>query len=180
MIPFIPKSANQFLNGKISRFFLLFLLLLSRELTAAKWQEVQPLDKAWLVYQANMKTFLPYISSKHYNYKSKSLAIPLAEYPNAYLRLEMEDEYVLFLQGAFHSHLKKGEIYTWAIDSLSKRYPIKGPLYFSFYRSNLVGLPKGVSIQRKVQENNVAYSDMLNLRQRNAYIFNQFFGFKGT
>lgn len=123
-----------------------------------------------------MKSFLPYISSKHYNYKSKSLAIPLAEYPNTYLRLEMDEEYVLFVQGAFHSHLKKEEVYSWSMDSLQARYPINGPLYFSFYRANMAGIPQGVSIERKVEENNTAFSDMLNLRQRNAYLFNQFFG----
>jgi hypothetical protein len=176
MIPFIQKSANQFLNGKVSRFFLFFFLLITSDIAATQWQEVQPLDKSWLVYQANMKAFLPYISSKHYNYKSKSLAIPLAEYPNTYLRLEMDEEYVLFVQGAFHSHLKKEEVYSWSMDSLQARYPINGPLYFSFYRANMAGIPQGVSIERKVEENNTAFSDMLNLRQRNAYLFNQFFG----
>jgi hypothetical protein len=176
MIPFIQKSANQFLKGKVSRFFLFFFLLITSDIAATQWQEVQPLDKSWLVYQANMKSFLPYISSKHYNYKSKSLAIPLAEYPNTYLRLEMDEEYVLFVQGAFHSHLKKEEVYSWSMDSLQARYPINGPLYFSFYRANMAGIPQGVSIERKVEENNTAFSDMLNLRQRNAYLFNQFFG----
>lgn len=176
MIPFIQKSANQFPIGKVSRFFLFFFLLITSDIAATQWQEVQPLDKSWLVYQANMKAFLPYISSKHYNYKSKSLAIPLAEYPNTYLRLEMDEEYVLFVQGAFHSHLKKEEVYSWSMDSLQARYPINGPLYFSFYRANMAGIPQGVSIERKVEENNTAFSDMLNLRQRNAYLFNQFFG----
>lgn len=176
MIPFIQKSANQFLIGKVSRFFLFFFLLITSDIAATQWQEVQPLDKSWLVYQTNMKAFLPYISSKHYNYKSKSLAIPLAEYPNTYLRLEMDEEYVLFVQGAFHSHLKKEEVYSWSMDSLQARYPINGPLYFSFYQANMAGIPQGVSIERKVEENNTAFSDMLNLRQRNAYLFNQFFG----
>lgn len=176
MIPFILKSANRFLAGKVSRFFLFFFLLITSDIAATQWQEVQPLDKSWMVYQANMKAFLPYISSKHYNYKSKSLAIPLAEYPNTYLRLEMDEEYVLFVQGAFHSHLKKEEVYTWSMDSLQARYPVNGPLFFSFYRANMAGLPQGVSIERKVEENNAAFSDMLNLRQRNAYLFNQFFG----
>ena len=176
MIPFIQKSANQFPIGKVSRFFLFFFLLITSDIAATQWQEVQPLDKSWLVYQANMKAFLPYISSKHYNYKSKSLAIPLAEYPNTYLRLAMDEEYVLFVQGAFHSHLKKEEVYSWSMDSLQARYPINGPLYFSFYRANMSGIPQGISIERKVEENNTAFSDMLNLRQRNAYLFNQFFG----
>ncbi len=176
MIPFIQKSANQFPIGKVSRFFLFFFLLITSDIAATQWQEVQPLDKSWLVYQANMKAFLPYISSKHYNYKSKSLAIPLAEYPNTYLRLAMDEEYVLFVQGAFHSHLKKEEVYSWSMDSLQARYPINGPLYFSFYRANMAGIPQGISIERKVEENNTAFSDMLNLRQRNAYLFNQFFG----
>jgi hypothetical protein len=159
MIPFIQKSANQFLNGKVSRFFLFFFLLITSDIAATQWQEVQPLDKSWLVYQANMKAFLPYISSKHYNYKSKSLAIPLAEYPNTYLRLAMDEEYVLFVQGAFHSHLKKEEVYSWSMDSLQARYPINGPLYFSFYRANMAGIPQGISIERKVEENNTAFSD---------------------
>ena len=176
MIPFIPKSANHVLMGKISRFFLFLFLLLSTDIAAANWQEVQSLDKSWLVYQANLKSFLPYISTKHYNYKSKSLAIPLGEYPNTYLRMNLDEEYVLFIQGAFHSHLVKGKDYAWSIDSLQKKYPIASPLYFSFFRANMVGLPKTIRIERSVEESNSTFSDMLNLRQRNAYLFNQFFG----
>ncbi len=176
MIPFNSKSANQFLYRKVSRFFLFFFLLLSTEVSAVRWQEVQSLDKIWLVYQVNLKSFLPYVSSKHYNYKSKSVAISLAEYPHTYLRMELDDDYVLFVQGAFHSHLKKGEEYDWSVDSLQKHYPVAGPLYFSFYRANMAGLPQGVRIERKVAETNATFADMLNLKQRNAYLFNQFFG----
>ncbi len=176
MIPFSSKSASHFPLRKISRFFLLFLLLLSLKLKADKWQHVQPLDKAWLVYQPHIKTFLPYIPGKHYNYKSKSLAISLTEFPHTYLRMEMDDDYVLFIQGTFHSHLSKGKLYRWSVDSLQAIYPISGPLYLSFYHANMVGLPKVVLLERKAEEANVAFTDMLNLRQRNAYLFNQFFG----
>jgi len=176
MIPFISKSANHILPRRVSRFFLFFILLLSSQFAVAKWQEVQPLDKAWLVYQANLKSFLPYISSKHYNYKSKSLAIPLEEYPKTYIRLEMDGEYVLFIQGAFHSHLLKDKTYRWSVDSLREKFKQSGPLYLSFYQANMAGLPKTVVIERKVEEANATLLDMLNLRQRNAYLFNQFFG----
>jgi hypothetical protein len=176
MIPFISKSANHILTRKISRFFLFVILWLSSQFAVAKWQEVQPLDKAWLVYQANLKSFLPYISSKHYNYKSKSLAIPLEEYPKTYIRLEMDGEYVLFIQGAFHSHLYKDKTYRWSVDSLRDKFRQSGPLYLSFYQANMVGLPKTVSVERKVEEANTTFSDRLNLSQRNAYLFNQFFG----
>jgi len=176
MIPFISKSANHILPRRVSRFFLFFILLLSSQFAVAKWQEVQPLDKAWLVYQANLKSFLPYISSKHYNYKSKSLAIPLEEYPKTYIRLEMDGKYVLFIQGAFHSHLLKDKTYRWSVDSLREKFKQSGPLYLSFYQANMAGLPKTVVIERKVEEANATLLDMLNLRQRNAYLFNQFFG----
>lgn len=175
MIPLISKSASQILSRRVSRFFLFFLLLLS-QISNAKWQEVQPLDKAWLVYQANLKSFLPYISSKHYNYKSKTLAIPLAEYPHTHIRLQMDGEYVLFVQGAFHSRLFKDKTYRWSVDSLQEKFKESGPIYLSFYQANMAGLPKGVIIERKVEEANSTFSDMLNLRQRNAYVFNQFFG----
>jgi hypothetical protein len=174
MIPLIPKSANHILSRKISRFFLFFLLL-SNQLAVAKWQEVQPLDKAWLVYQPNLKSFLPYISGKHYNYKSKSLAISLTEYPHTFLRLEMDADYVLFVQGAFHSHLEKGKTYRWSVDSLQAKFKPTGALYLSFYQSNMAGLPETVALEREVEEANATFSDMLNLRQRNAYVFNQFF-----
>lgn len=176
MIPFSSKSASHFPLGKISRFFLLLLLLLSMQVHAAKWQLVQPLDKAWLVYQPNLKTFLPYISGKHYSFKSKSLAIPLQEFPHTYLRMDLDDDYVLFLQGTFHSHLTKGKHYRWSVDSLQKVYPKANPLYFSFYQAKMAGLPQTVLLERKVEEDNVTFSDMLNLRQRNVYLFNQFFG----
>jgi hypothetical protein len=175
MIPLNPKSANQILFGKVSRFFLFFFLVVTSTQAFGKWQEVQAMDKSWLVYQANLKSFLPYISSKHYSYKSKSLAIPLGEYPQTYLHLEMDGDYVLFIQGAFHSHLEKDKLYRWSMDSLQAKFKSSGPIYFSFYQANMAGLPQVVRIERKVEETNLAISDMLNLRQRNAYLFNQFF-----
>ena len=176
MIPFSSKSASHLPLWKISRFFLLFILLLSPKLKADKWQHVQPLDKAWLVYQPNLKSFLPYIPGKHYNFKSKSLAFPLSEFPHTFLRLELDGDYVLFVQGSFHSHLEKGKLYRWSVDSLQKIYTQSTPLYLSFYQANMAGLPKTVLVERKVEEDNAAFSDMMNLRQRNAYLFNQFFG----
>ena len=176
MIPFNQKSASHLPLWKISRFFLLFILLLSPKLKADKWQHVQPLDKAWLVYQPNLKSFLPYIPGKHYNFKSKSLAFPLSEFPHTFLRLELDGDYVLFVQGSFHSHLEKGKLYRWSVDSLQKIYSQSTPLYLSFYQANMAGLPKTVLVERKVEEDNAAFSDMMNLRQRNAYLFNQFFG----
>ena len=83
---------------------------------------------------------------------------------------------MLFVQGSFHSHLEKGKLYRWSVDSLQKIYSQSTPLYLSFYQANMAGLPKTVLVERKVEEDNAAFSDMMNLRQRNAYLFNQFFG----
>jgi hypothetical protein len=88
----------------------------------------------------------------------------------------MDGEYVLFIQGAFHSHLLKDKTYRWSVDSLREKFKHSGPLYLSFYQANMAGLPKTVVIERKVEEANATLLDMLNLRQRNAYLFNQFFG----
>lgn len=177
MIPFIQKSANRFLVRKISRFFLFILLFASSELNAAQWQDVQPLDKEWLVYQPNLKIFLPYIASKHYNFKSKTISLSLPEFPHTHLRMELDESCVLFIQGTFHSHLMKGKLYRWSLDSLQKIYPNVDPLHLSFYQAKMAGVPKFLRLERQVAEKDSNYADRLNLLQRNAFLYNQFFAF---
>ena len=58
----------------MSRFFLCALLLLAGSSQAA-WKKVYSFDRDWLVYQEDWKSFLPYVSSNHYSYQSKSLEI---------------------------------------------------------------------------------------------------------
>jgi hypothetical protein len=135
------------------------------------------LEKAWLVYQPNLKIFLPYIASKHYDFKSKSIALPLREYPHTHLRMELEESCVLFIQGTFHSHLLKGKLYRWSLDSLQRIYPNSDPLHLSFYQANMAGVPKTLRLERQVAEKDSNYADRLNLLQRNPYLFNQFFAF---
>ncbi|MEY4525926.1 MAG: hypothetical protein RIR57_1296, partial [Bacteroidota bacterium] len=73
MIPFFLKSAHLISSRKtVSRFFLWALLLLAFTGQAA-WKKVYSFDRDWLVYQEAWKSFLPYVSSKHYAYHSKSL-----------------------------------------------------------------------------------------------------------
>jgi len=99
MIPFLSKSAHMLPSRKtMSRFFLWALLLLSGTSQAA-WKRVYSFERDWLVYQEAWKSFLPYVSSKHYNYHSKSLELHPEDFPKAYLAISPTENYHLFLQG---------------------------------------------------------------------------------
>ena len=135
MIPFFFKSAHLIPSRKtMSRFFLWALLLLSSTSQAA-WKKVYSFERDWLVYQEAWKSFLPYVSSKHYAYHSKSLELHPRDFPEAYLTVYPKENYHLFLQGTLFKALKKGETFRLPLDSL------KNKVVLTVYSENLEGLP---------------------------------------
>ena len=92
MIPFLrKKSAKQLVCKQLfSSFFLFFLFTSLTFSTRAEWQNIHSFEKEWLVYQPSWKAFLPYISSRHFNFKSKSVLINPSDFPKGYLKIEIQ------------------------------------------------------------------------------------------
>ena len=169
MIPFLFKSAHMLPSRKtMSRFFLWALLLLSGPSQAA-WKKVYSFERDWLVYQEAWKSFLPYVSSKHYNYHSKSLELHPEDFPKAYLAISPTENYHLFLQGTLFMALKKGETYRFPLD----RFKSKDIL--TVYSENLEGLPKDFSLERDEKVVTVAKADFFSLETRYSSSYSNFF-----
>jgi hypothetical protein len=169
MIPFLFKSAHMLPSRKtMSRFFLWALLLLSGTSQAA-WKKVYSFERDWLVYQEAWKSFLPYVSSKHYNYHSKSLELHPEDFPKAYLAISPTENYHLFLQGTLFMALKKGETYRFPLD----RFKSKDIL--TVYSENLEGLPKDFSLERDEKVVTVAKADFFSLETRYGSSYSNFF-----
>lgn len=177
MHPLVQKSAHLNLISQVSRFFLWGLLSLFTQVGHAQWKQSHAFEKEWLVYQPSVKGFLPYIASKHVGYKSKSLAVNPADYPQGYLRIKPEADYQLFIQGTFQLFLPKGELIRLSLDSLQQKYTDESQLVLTIYSSNLNGLPSEFSIERKFLENADSSAEFLTIKRRNSFIFYQFFGF---
>jgi hypothetical protein len=177
MHPLVQKSAHLNLISQVSRFFLWGLLSLFVQVGHAQWKQSHAFDKEWMVYQPAVKGFLPYIASKHFGYKSKSLAINPADYPQGYLRIKPEVDYHLFIQGTFQMFLPKGELIRLSLDSLQKKYTDESQLVLTIYRTDLKGLPSEFSVERKVLVSSDSMDDFLTIKRRNSFIFYQFFGF---
>lgn len=152
----------------MSRFFLWALLLLSGTSQAA-WRKVYSFERDWLVYQEAWKSFLPYVSSKHYNYHSKSLELHPEDFPKAYLAISPTENYHLFLQGTLFMALKKGETYRLPLD----RFKSKDIL--TVYSENLEGLPKDFRLERDEEVAKVAKADFFSLETRYGAPFSNFF-----
>ncbi|MEY3645408.1 MAG: hypothetical protein RL127_116 [Bacteroidota bacterium] len=177
MLPLTQKSAHLNLCGQVSRFFLCVFFCTLTTLAIGQWKQIHSFEKEWMVYQPAVKGFLPYISTKHFGYKSKSIALNPADYPEGYLRVKSETDYHLFIQGTFQRFLPKGVEVRLTLDSLQKKYPGEQQLVLTIYNNDLKGLPKELSIERKIEVNSVAMADFLSIKRRDSFLFYQFFGF---
>ncbi|MHA8073741.1 hypothetical protein ACRZ9O_04335 [Aquirufa sp. HETE-40SA] len=152
----------------MSRFFLWALLLLAGTSQAA-WKKVYSFERDWLVYQEAWKSFLPYVSSKHYNYHSKSLELHPQNFPKAYLAITPTENYHLFLQGALFKDLKKGVTFRFPLDSLKQK------VILTVYSENLEGLPSEFSLERNEKVVEAEKTDFFSLQTRSGAPFSNFF-----
>jgi hypothetical protein len=169
MIPFFSKSAHLIPSRKTMSRFFLWALLLTATTSQAAWKKVYSFEHDWLVYQEAWKSFLPYVSSKHYNYHSKSLELHPQDFPKAYLTINPKENYHLFLQGALFRDLKKGAIFRFPMDSLKQK------VILTVYSENLEGLPGEFSIERNEKIVAVEKADFFSLQTRSGAPFSNFF-----
>ena len=179
MFPFLNlKSAIQKMSYRMySRFFLCLVFMVFSTGIRAQWETTETLEKDWSIYQTSWKTFLPYVSSKHFAYKSKSLLINPKENPKSYLTIEADKAYFLFLNGAFQRQLAVGKVLRINLDSLQNAAPTKDLFVYTFYAQDMAGLPQKVSIQRQSVGESTSKADFLTFRNRNAQVFYNFFSF---
>jgi hypothetical protein len=151
MIPFLEKSASlmSFRRNR-SRFFCFFISLFFPAFSLfPQLKEVHSFDKEWLVYESNWKTFLPYISNKHFSYHAKSVLVDVAAYPQAHLKIEPNTSCHFFLNGTYQYALESNSFYLYSLDSLKRKYPRTSNLVITLYKDDLSGLPGQMSIVRK-------------------------------
>lgn len=152
----------------MSRFFLWALLLMAATSQGA-WKKIYSFERDWLVYQEAWKSFLPYVSSKHYNYHSKSLVLHPQDFPKAYLTIHPKENYHLFLQGTLFMALNKGETYRIPLDRFKKEDIL------TVYAENLEGLPEDFSLERDEKDVSTAKADFFSLETRYGTPFSNFF-----
>lgn len=179
MIPFLVlRSVKQFVIKRLFNRFFLFFIFSSLVLSAKKeWQSVHSFEKEWLVYQPNMNIFLPYISAKHSNYKSKSLVVNPSDFPRGYLKIEPSQNYTLFINGVFIRKLPLGTLIRLNVDSLAKKDTLSDRFVITIYGEALIGIPKNISIDQNVEKQDVKVVNSFELKIRKASTFNNFFSF---
>jgi hypothetical protein len=148
MSPLFKKSASlKSLRRIRSRFFYAFILLISPLLPIfSQFQEVHSFDKDWLIYESSWKSFLPYISNKHYSYRAKSVLVDTRDYPQAFLKIKPTSSYYLFLNGTYQAALQKDSLYLFSLDSLKRNNSKGSNLAITLYKEDLNGLPSQMSI----------------------------------
>lgn len=177
MIPFlIKKSVKQLVCKQLfSRFFLFFLFASIAFSSKAEWQKVHSFDKEWLVFQPNWKAFLPYISTRHFNYKSKSVLINPADFPRGYLKIEASKDYTLFINGVFCRKITQGALIRMNLDSLGRKEPKADRFVLTFYGDELNGLPQQVFIEQNVEKEKMSILNSSGIRVREGSGINNFF-----
>ncbi len=179
MIPFLVKRSVRQLVCKqlFSRFFLFFLFATFAFSSKAEWQTIHSFEKEWLVFQPSWKAFLPYISTRHFNYKSKSLLINPADFPKGHLKIEASKDYTLFINGVFSRKIAQGALIRMNLDSLGVKQPLADQLVLTFYGDELNGLPQKVFIEQDVEKGKISTSNFLGMKMREGSGISNFFAF---
>lgn len=177
MIPFLrKKSAKQLVCKQLfSTFFLFFLFVTLTFSSKAEWQTIHSFEKEWLVFQPSWKAFLPYISTRHFNYKSKSVLINPTDFPKGYLKIEASNNYTLFLNGVFCRKITQGTLIRMNLDSLSRKQRLADRFVLTFYGDELNGLPQQVFIEQDVESGKISISDPFEMKVREGSGINNFF-----
>lgn len=177
MIPFLAKkSVKQFVSKQLfNRFFLFFIFFSPAFNAPAEWQTVHTFEKEWLVYQPISKAFLPYISTRHFGFRSKSVIISPSFFPQAYLKIDPSEDYTLFINGVYSRKLPKGSLIRLRLDSLAKKQILSDRFVLSFYGETLNGIPQKISIEQNLEKGGVAAPPLLGLKMREISVFNNFF-----
>jgi hypothetical protein len=141
----------------------------------AEWQKVHSFDKEWLVFQPIWKAFLPYISTRHFNFKSKSVLINPADFPKGYLKIEASKNYTLFINGVFCRKITQGALIRMNLDSLGRKEPIADRFVLTFYGDELNGLPQQVFIEQNVEKEKMSFLNSSGIKVREVSGINNFF-----
>jgi hypothetical protein len=176
MLPLHKKSTYLNMIGRASRFFFIAFCCFSLHVGHAQWKQTHSFEKEWLVYQPSVKSFLPYFSSKHFGYKSKSILLNPSDFPEEYVRMNLNEDYDLFIQGTFQRHLPKNTHIRLSLDSLQKKFASEKQLVFTFYRNEFKGLPKEIVLERKIRVSTTRAADIVTFNRRDPFIFYQFIG----
>lgn len=179
MIPFLLNKSVKRLVCKqwFSRFFLFFLFAVTAFSAKSEWQSVHSFEKEWLVYQPSWKAFLPYISTRHFNDKSKSVLIHPSDFPKAYLKIEASQNYTLFINGVYCQKISAGAFIRMNLDSVGRKHPSADKFVVTFYGDELNGLPQKVFIEQNLDKGTESILSSFGLKIREGAGVNNFFAF---
>lgn len=177
MLPFVlEKSGKQLICKQLfSRFFLFFIFAITAFSSSAEWQTIHSFEKEWMVFQPSWKAFLPYISTRHFNYKSKSLLINPTDFPKGYLKIEASENYTLFINGIYCRKITQGALIRMDLDSLGQKKPVADRFVLTFYGDELNGLPQKVFIEQNLEKGMMSISNTFGLKTREGSGINNFF-----
>lgn len=177
MLPFVlEKSVKQLICKQLfSRFFLFFIFTITAFSSKAEWQTIHSFEKEWMVFQPSWKAFLPYISTRHFNYKSKSLLINPTDFPKGHLKIEASKNYTIFINGVFCRKITQGTLIRINLDSLGREKPLADRFVLTFYGDELNGLPHKVFIEQNIEKGKMSISNTFGLKIREGSGINNFF-----
>jgi hypothetical protein len=142
-IPYKP-ALNHKLGRFIFYFFIKTILIFGLNITTIEaqpkpeegYQIIKDLNDDWLVFDANYKDYVPYLKTRHFNYKSHSQYLDIENYKGYKLFLYLENDSFLFVNGTFQKKIKNGLWIKMNLDSLAKTQKLAPKILFTIYSEN--------------------------------------------
>lgn len=113
-------------------FFSTPLLLGAIDIPQANYQTIEDLEESWQVYDADYKSYIPYLQRVHGNTEALHLQLNLNNYKGYRLLIQTPKPVYLFIQAQLNRKLTGGQTLILHIDSLRKIYP-QPTVLLSFY-----------------------------------------------
>lgn len=148
-IPFLlQKNTKPAIFKKIGRFIFNILLVIgfnsfgtSQSIAQnAKiiegYQIIKNLDEDWLVYDNQYKDYVPYINTRHYNFRSYSQYLQIENYIGYKLFIYSKEAPYLFINGIFQKKLPISQWVDFDLDSLSKKQNSPSKILLTVYSEN--------------------------------------------
>lgn len=175
MIPFQEKSNTIWLMLKSFCIgFFLFCTSISALWAENNWTKQGDLSKKWYVYSPAWKTYLPYVSSKHFTYQSKSLIFEASKSYGSYIEVQPKETYHLFVNGVYRQAFAANKLYRINIDSLLQTSR-QDYVVFTLFNKQLKGLPDRIEQVVPTQTVPEAAANFFELLSRPTSILNNFF-----
>jgi hypothetical protein len=120
-------------------------LLAAVEIPEANYQTIEDLEESWQVYDADYKSYIPYLQRVHGNTEALHLELNINNYKGYRLLIQTPRPVYLFVQAQLNRKLADGQTLVLNIDSLRKIYR-QPTVLLSFYNQLGHSVKPSVSI----------------------------------